>query len=47
MIKKEKITLNEISFALKTALHNTSMNSEDKEIIEKAKTKLDNLIQNK
>lgn len=47
MTKKEKITLNEISFALKTALHNTSMNSEDKEIIEKAKTKLDNLIQNK
>lgn len=45
MTKKEKSTLNEVSFALKVALHNTSMSSEDKEIIENAKLKLDNLIQ--
>lgn len=47
MSTKEKKLLKEISFDIKVALYKTSMNEEDKDILNRAKSKLDSLLKNK
>lgn len=47
MSTKEKNLLKEISFDIKVALYKTSMNEEDKDVLNRVEIKLDSLLKNK